>query len=155
MQSSKINEWLSLIANVGVVIGIFALIAELNHATGVAEVEAYQTRTRDIQELQLQLALSESLANALEKNKAQGADKLTPEEFARVRAWYGAILRGMQGQYYQYQHGFLDRESVDRTLDDIANGIFENWKIYGLLDNIEIKEWRTEIEQKIKEKAKT
>ncbi len=155
MQSSKINEWLSLIANVGVVIGIFALIAELNHATGLAEVEAYQTRTRDIQELALQLALSDSLANVLEKNKAQGADKLTPGEFARVRAWYGAILRGMQGQYYQYQHGFLERESVDRTLDDIANGIFENWEVFGLLDSIEIKEWRAEIDQRMNEKGET
>ena len=37
MQYSKLNEWLSLVANVGVVIGIFALIAELNHASGLAE----------------------------------------------------------------------------------------------------------------------
>jgi len=155
MQSSKINEWLSLIANVGVVIGIFALIAELNHASDLAEVEAYQTRTRDIQELQLQLALSDSLANVLEKNNAKGADELTPGEFVRVRAWYGAILRGMQGQYYQYQHGFLERESVDRTLDDIADGIFENWAAFGLLDNIEIPEWRAEIEQRMNEKGET
>lgn len=149
MQSSKINEWLSLVANTGVVIGIFLLIAEVNHATGLAEVEAYQTRTRDIQELNLQLAMSESLADILEKFETEGPEKLTPGEFRRTRAWYGAILRGMQGQYYQYQHGFLERESVDRTLEDIAGGIYENWEALGLTDSIEIPEWRTEITHRV------
>jgi hypothetical protein len=155
MQSSKISEWLSLIANVGVVIGIFALIAELNHASGLAEVEAYQTRTRDIQELNLQLALSDSLADILEKAQAEGVETLTPGEYRRARAWYGAILRGMQGQYYQYQHGFLERESVDRTLDDIAGGIFENWEQFRILDSIEIQEWRVEIDQRMLQAGET
>ncbi len=91
----------------------------------------------------------------LEKNKSQGTDALTPGECVRVRAWYGAILRGMQGQYYQYQHGFLERESVDRTLEDIAIGSYENWAVLGLLGSIEIKEWRAEIEQGMNEKGKS
>ena len=56
-------------------------------------------------------------------------------------------MRGMQGQYYQYQNGFLDRVSIDRTLTDIADGIYEQWERYDLLDNIEIQEWRAEIDQ--------
>ena len=108
-----------------------------------------QTRTRDIQELNIQLALSESLADILEKAQAKGVETLTPGEFSRAQAWYGAILRGMQGQYYQYKHEFLERESVDRTLDDIAGGIFENWEVFGLLGNIEIQEWRAEIDRRI------
>ena len=56
-------------------------------------------------------------------------------------------MRGMQGQYYQYQNGFLDRASVDRTLDDIVDRIYENWERYDLLDSIEIQEWRAEIDQ--------
>ena len=51
-------------------------------------------------------------------------------------------MRGMQGQYYQYQNGFLDRAVVDLTLTDIADGIYEKWEQYGLLDNIESQEWR-------------
>ena len=56
-------------------------------------------------------------------------------------------MRGMQGQYYQYQNGFLDRASVDRTLTDIADGIYENWERFDLLGSIEIQEWRAEIDQ--------
>ena len=33
MQSPKLSEWLSILANVGVLIGIFLLIAEVNHAS--------------------------------------------------------------------------------------------------------------------------
>ena len=146
MNSDRLNRWLTLVANFGVVVGLFLLIAEVNHASKLAEVDAYQTRIRDIQELNLHLALSDSLADILSKADNEGVEALTPSEFNRARAWYSAIMRGMQGQYYQYQNGFLDRASVDRTLHDIANGIYQNWEQFGLLGNIEIQEWRAEID---------
>lgn len=147
MDSDRLNRWLTLIANFGVVIGLFLLIAEVNHASKLAEVDAYQTRIRDIQELNLQLAISDSLADILSKADSEGVESLSPSEFSRARAWYSTIMRGMQGQYYQYQNGFLDRASVDRTLHDITDGIYGNWERFGLLDNIEIQEWRAEIDQ--------
>ena len=147
MDSDRLNRWLTLIANFGVVIGLFVLIAEVNHASKLAEVEAYQTRIRDIQELNLEFALSDSLADILNKAANQGVETLTPSEFSRAKAWYATIMRGMQGQYYQYQNGFLDRASVDRTLFDIVDGNYENWERYDLLDRIEIQEWREEIDQ--------
>lgn len=153
--SSRINEWLSLTANIGVVIGIFVLVAEVNHASKLAEVGAYQTRVKDIQELNLQLALSETLADILNKADTDGVAALTPGEFSRAQSWYATILRGMQGQYYQYQQGFLDRESVDRTLDDIAGGIHKNWEKFGLLGKIEIQEWRAEINRKMRSASET
>ena len=55
MNQSKINGWLTLVANVGVVIGLFALLAELRHSSQVAEVAAYQTRISEIQEINLEL----------------------------------------------------------------------------------------------------
>ena len=147
MDSDRLSRWLGLIANFGVVIGLFLLIAEVNHASKLAEVDAYQTRIRDIQELNLQLAMSDTLAGILFKADDEGVQALTPSEFRRARAWYSAIMRGMQGQYYQYQNGFLDRASVDQTLRDIAGGIYEQWEQFGLLDQIEIQEWRAEIDQ--------
>lgn len=147
MFTDRLNRWLTLIANFGVVIGLFLLIAELNHASKLAEVDAYQTRVKDIQELGLELALSDSLANILSKVDSEGVESLSPSEFIRAQAWYSTIMRGMQGQYYQYQNGFLDRASVDRTLSDITNDVYRNWERFDLLGDIEIQEWRTEIEQ--------
>jgi len=57
MNLDKLSKWLVLVANIGVVIGIFALIAELNHSSRLAEVSAYQNRMTEIQEAFVQLAL--------------------------------------------------------------------------------------------------
>ena len=78
MQSPKLSEWLSILANVGVLIGIFLLIAEVNHASRLSEAEGHQVRTKDIQELNLQLALSESLADVFVNEKTGGIESLTP-----------------------------------------------------------------------------
>ena len=149
MQSPKLSEWLSILANVGVLIGIFLLIAEVNHASRLSEAEGHQVRTKDIQELNLQLALSESLADVFVNEKTGGIESLTPSEFLRAQAWYSAVLRGMQGQYYQYQQGFLDRASIDHTLDDINEEFYQKWETYGLLRLIESEEWLKEIEQRL------
>lgn len=146
MDLDKTNRWLTLIANIGVVIGLFALIFELRHSSQVAEVAAYQTRIAEIQGMNLELALSSELSIVLEKYESKGIDALTPEERRRVGAWYQVILRQMQGQYYQYQNGFLERAVIDRTLLDISNGIYQSWEQLGLLTSIEIEEWHDEIE---------
>ena len=146
MNLDKLNDWLTLLANVGVVVGLIALVLELRHSSQVAEVAAYQNRVAEIQEMNLELALSDDLADLLEKFDSKGVAALSPQERRRVRAWYQVILRQMQGQYYQYQQGFLDRTVVNTTLRDIAGGVYENWKLLGLLPAIEIVEWREEIE---------
>ena len=153
MNQNKINGWLTLAANVGVVIGIFALLAELRHSSQVAEVAAYQTRISEIQEINLELALSSDLTSLLVKYETEGVGSLTPQEYSRVRSWYAVILRQMQGQYYQYQNGFLERAVIDRTLQDISNGIYQSWGHLDLLKSIEIDEWRAEIDHVISKKG--
>ncbi len=146
MNLQKLNDWLMLLANVGVVVGLVALVMELRHSSQLAQVAAYQTRVDAIQELMLELAVSDDLAVVLAKYEAEGVGALSHDEHMRVRAWYHAVLRQMQGQYYQYQRGFLDRAVVDRTLEVIRGGIYESWEDFGLTANIEIHEWRAEIE---------
>lgn len=58
----------------------------------------------------------------------------------------------MQGQYYQYQNGFLERAVIDRTLMDISSGIYQSWEQLGLIDEIEISEWREEIDMTMSNK---
>lgn len=146
MNTDSLNKWLTLITNIAVVIGIFALIAELNHSSRLAEVSAFQNRMTEIQESQVQLALSGGLATILEKYQVEGVESLSPSEYIRAQAWYAAGLRRMQGQYFQYQQGFLDRNSIDRTLAVITTRSWGRWIDFELLENVEIPEWRDEIE---------
>lgn len=149
MNFDSLNKWLTLLANVGVVVGIFALIAELNQSSRLAQVNAFQNRMTEMQEAQTQLAMSEDLVEALNKLSDQGVESLNANELRRVTAWYSGVLSRMQGQYYQYQQGFLDRPSIDITLDQIASSTYEQWKALGLLRSIALPEWRAEIELRL------
>jgi len=145
MDFDKTNRWLTLIANVGVVIGLFALISELNHSSRLSEVAAYQSRMSERQAVSVEIALSENLAALLEKYGSEGIESLTPIELRRIRSWNSGVILRMQGQYYQYQLGFLDRLSIDKTLDVIASRSYSRWAKLGILNVIEIPEWRDEI----------
>jgi len=63
-----------------------------------------------------------------------------------MRRWYQGQIRRVVGQYYRYQRGFLDRASVDRLIQDMAEGSYSIWVDFDLLDVIEIREVREEIE---------
>ena len=149
MNLEKLNSWLILVANIGVVVGIFALIAELNHSSRIAEVSAFQNRMTEIQEAFVQLALSDDLAQIMEKYESEGVSSLTPTEFRRLNAWETGVINRMQGQYFQYQQGFLDRLSIDSTLDYIAVEAWKRWTDLGLTGDIDIPEFQQEIETRL------
>ena len=76
---------------------------------------------------------------------------MSPIEYRRLRAWQSAVQMGMQSQYFQYQQGFLDRQVVDQTLNDLANGIYEQWVDLDLINEIKPEEWKQEIENRLKD----
>lgn len=153
MNLDNLNKWLTLLANVGVVVGIFALITELNHSSRLAEVSAFQSRMTEIQGAQVEIATSEGLAVLLEKYETEGIEALSPIELRRVRAWHNGAIRRRQSQYYQYQQGFLERFQIDDMLDNIASGTYEKWQELGLLSLIQLPEWREEIEARIESRS--
>lgn len=153
MRLSEINEYVQTGAALVAIVGIFLLGYEVQQANRIAAVSANQLRISDVQDIHRELATSEDLAEIIVKFDSDGIDSLSQVEFFRVRAWHMLILRGMEGQYYQYQEGFLDREVVDRTLEDISQGIYGKWEQLGLLDAIENLEWLREIQHYLKSGA--
>ena len=150
MSLDNINKWLTLLANFGVVVGLVALILELNQSQRLAESTAYQTRISEIEQSERELALSGDLAEIIVKYDTQGLESLTSAELLRFRLWNQAILRRMQGQYYQWQQGFLDRSVVDSTLDSIVNSRYEVWKELGI-NYFSIPEWEAEVMDRLAE----
>ena len=116
MDFDKTNRWLTLIANFGVVAGLGLLVLELNQASKLAETEAYVSRTQAIGDHFTQLALSPDHPEILTKVKSHGVDSLTQAEQLRVFGWELARMYRVQGQYYQYQQGFLDRETIEKAM---------------------------------------
>ena len=66
-----------------------------------------------------------------------------------MRSWQSAVQRGMQSQYFQYQRGFLDRQTIDQTLEDLANGIYAQWVALDLVKEIQPQEWMSEIDDRL------
>jgi hypothetical protein len=120
MDMDRLNDWLSLVANFGVVIGLAVLIIEINQATELAEVSAYESRIMEISETNKELALSEDLAEIYERISMEGLGSLSPVEFRRVHAWESGIVARMQGQHYQYRKGYLEEYSAEALLGAAA-----------------------------------
>jgi len=147
------KEALSTWASIAEIVSAVAIVASLifvglqirqNNRT--LEVDAYQARMQDISNSQTQVALSAELSEMLLRYRNGGVSALTELEQYRTRLWYLGQIRRLQGQYYRYQRGFLDRDSVDRMIEDMAEGNYSTWADFGLLDTIEIPEIREEIE---------
>ncbi len=116
MKSETVNRWLTLGANVGVLIGLILLIVEVRHAIGLSESDAYRNRGTEIQEAHKELALSAELAAIQVKAQDAGVGSLTKTEYVRWSAWHTAIALRMQNQFNDYHLGYLDEVSYQAML---------------------------------------
>ena len=148
------DTWLQLLGMLGVMGGLVALVIELNQSQKLSQANAYQIRISEIQEAQRELALSEDLAEILQKFNSEGVESLTAGEKSRVVAWHSATQWRMQGQFYQYEQGFLEEAALQRTLDDLANGIYERWEELGLTDRIQPVDWKNKIIERLNKNEK-
>ena len=128
MNKIKLNEWLTLTANFGVLLGIFFLAYEINLSRTVALAEIYQGRAHTRSEASLQIALSsgkfvEADLKFQELLKKQGVvsavAQLTPEELYLLRHWHGSLMIRFDNVAFQYQQGLIPDayyETVKRGL---------------------------------------
>ena len=149
MKKVSLDVWIQLIGMLGVLGGLVALVIELNQSQRLSQANAYQARNSEIQEAQRELALSEDFAEILQKFDSQGVDSLTLGERSRVVAWHSAMQWRMQGQFYQYQQGFLEEAALEQPLNDLASGIYQKWEELDLTERIQPFEWKQRIRDRL------
>ena len=149
MKKVSLDVWIQLIGMLGVFGGLVALVIELNQSQRLSQASAYQARNSEIQEAQRELALSEDFAEILQKFDSQGVDSLTLGERSRIVAWHSAMQWRMQGQFYQYQQGFLEEAALEQTLNDLASGIYQKWEELDLTERIQPFEWKQRIRDRL------
>lgn len=123
MDSDKINRWLTLLANFGVVLGLALLVYELRQSQNLAETEAAIGRLNEMQEAQSELALSDSLAEIQIKARTEGAQALSAVELHRISIWESSVRLRMQSHYVRYLRGFLDQETAENVVADAASNL--------------------------------
>ena len=118
----RLNQWLALIANIGVIGGVVFLAVEIQQTSDVINAQTYQARAASAQEMSLAIMDSEHLAPLLAElesglfpvdpealAKLDGADRI---RLAAYLQWFRVTL---DNQLHQYRQGFID--------DDFYNGV--------------------------------
>jgi len=121
MKLSETNDWLSLVANVGVLIGIVFLIVELDQSNRIASYAAENARRNQFIELNSsRIEHSETYA----KLQANVSD-LSPAERAEAVMMARQLLNTWQDAEAAYNYGLLSDLTFRGTLLDVAGSIEE------------------------------
>ena len=112
MKAQDINQWLTLAANFGVLIGIILLIVELHQNSTMMRAQTRYEVSQGIVDLLSLSANNEQLASLL--RRADSGEPLTPDESLQFRHRTYALFRYLENLYYQYRQGLFD-ESEYRT----------------------------------------
>jgi hypothetical protein len=120
LNSKKIGDWLTLVANFGVVIGLFLLVLEFRESQNLAETEASVRRLNQIQEAFVEMAVSETLPAIKVKASTEGVQSLTNVELYRLQTWEESVRRRMRSQYIEFLGGYLDEATAEEIVRSAA-----------------------------------
>jgi hypothetical protein len=113
----KTSQWLSIITNIGVLIGILLLVLELNQNTALMRAEMHAVRAEAKANRQIDLANSGEISRIMFEAFAAGFPQdqealgvLTPEDRFRLVGFLGGLVETVQNWHYQCQQKLLDDE---------------------------------------------
>ena len=113
MNKIQLRESISLLANVGVVVGIFFLILEINQNTDALYAESRQaTLTAS------QAELYKLLDNPDLELMVLRDEPLSKEDQLRLATWLSALMRVREFSWLQYRDGIMDEDqwSTERQI---------------------------------------
>lgn len=124
MKTERANTWLTVGANVGVIVGLLFLAYEINQSTRATIAAASEGLTEQSL-LYFSLRIdNETIAEASFKQN-QGIDLEEYEEF-QLELHQHLNFRVFENAYLQYRRGFYDDSEWDRYRRIIANLMKEN-----------------------------
>ncbi len=110
MDTDRLNRWLTLGANLGVLTGIILIIIELNQNADLMRAQMVQSRADNLVNSYEVRMHSDYWPEIASKQRAAGSyedwiDTLTPNEYERVRYLYFREINDIRSQYYMYHEG--------------------------------------------------
>ncbi len=109
---NKLNEWIALLTNVGLLLGIGLLVYELRQNSVLMQSEIYQQRTANLISVEAMIMESDALAEALAKGSLADND---PSDYStKERLLIQSFLRShayrIDNILHQYELGTLTKE---------------------------------------------
>ena len=124
MDPDRLNRWLTLGANIGVLIGIALLMVELNQNRDMMRAQTRHDLAMGIVELQHSAAESKELAEIMRKGAV--GEELSPTEDMQNRLRLNALLRYWEDVHYQFRLGLYDETEYSRHREAIRRSFQEN-----------------------------
>lgn len=117
LDSDRLNRWLTLGANIGVLAGIGLLLIELDQKSDLLRAQIHQSRSdthvghrlNDVESDKL-TAIRMKLEESGYPKDVASVDALTSEELFRFKDYLAARNTDLDNLFYQYQQGYLDVE---------------------------------------------
>lgn len=120
MNLDGLNRWLTLGANVGVLIGLLLLAFELNQNRGMIRAQTRNEIAAGVMQLMALPAENPQLAAVVRRGDA--GEQLTPDEHFQYRRFQIATFRYYENAHYQYRQGMYDEAEFSKQK--------EAWKSY-------------------------
>ena len=112
MDSNQLNRWLTLGANIGVLVGIILLVMELNQNREMARAQTRNELSMGIVGIQSGVAENSELASVLAK--ARAGETLSPSEQIQYSNRELAMFRYWENVHYQYRVGLYDDDEYSK-----------------------------------------
>ena len=112
MDSGKLNQWLTLGANLGVLVGIILILIELDQNADLMRAQMTQSRADNLVARYDSIVHSDYWPVIAAKRREAPNDKawlesLSDVEYERVWFTYLREINDIRNQYYQYEEGYL------------------------------------------------
>ena len=116
LDTDRLNRWLTLGANFGVLCGLILLVVEINQNSELTRVQIEQSRSESYVNWRRQIALNDNVASILAKiidmegTPTQRLEQLNPTERIQARSIIEARFYDYENLYSQYQRGFVSED---------------------------------------------
>ncbi len=150
MNAEKLNSWLGVLANFGVLVGIVFLALEVRQTRDAVMGATYLARASAQEEWGKWMADSDHVVQATLRYAEGEFSALSAEDQARLLSTVEAAFHRMDGIYYQYELGLLTDEYYETTFSRLMSVWVPRWKDTGFLDRgwiVPRPSFRAEIEK--------
>ena len=121
MESDRLTRWLTIGANLGILVGILLLIAELDLNRDAIRAQTRHDLSMGIIDA-MQPIVSDTHFAGVHRRGSAGED-LTPDEAWQLRFHYISLIRYWEDVHYQYRIGTYGQAEFERQLDRIASNV--------------------------------
>ena len=154
LESDRLNRWLTLGANIGVLVGIILLLIELDQNSDLLRAQVHQARAdahvghrlSDVESEKLTAIRMKLVENGYPQD-VTSVEALTSEELFRFRDYKAATHTDLDNLFYQYQQGYLDEEYYQYRVVCAIRRNTPYWQKFGTFRTNSRPTFRAEIER--------